>query len=356
MINKDNWEETERRFMEYWAMENHDRPLMTVRAPKAGYVKKEIKVPKDLMDRWLDTRYIIENSKENFRATFFGGESFPMINPNLGPDFIAATLGCDLTFAEDTSWSHPIGNLWDRDPGFVFDPDNIWWKDMMRITMELCKESSGRYLVGMTDFHAGIDAISAMRGPETLCFDLYENPQAVKNAVIKIFEAYKAEFDIQYSLISGMQHGSVNWMNIWYPGKWYVTSCDFIGMISPEMFDEFVLPELNAELDFFDASMFHLDGPDALKHLDALLDLPKLKGIQWVYGAGQPTASAWIPVLKKIQKAKKMIHIETVPEDMDILLSELEPEGVLYNMNCPSESDAMDILAKADKSRRKKMF
>jgi hypothetical protein len=32
-------------------------------------------------------------------------------------------------------------------------------------------------------------------------------------------------------------------------------------------------------------SLFHLDGPGALKHLDSLLELDALDGIQWVSGA-----------------------------------------------------------------------
>ncbi|MBC8060625.1 MAG: trimethylamine corrinoid protein 2, partial [Clostridiaceae bacterium] len=72
--------------------------------------------------------------------------------------------------------------------------------------------------------------------------------------------------------------------------------------------------------------------------------LENLNGIQWVYGAGQPTAAHWIPELKKIQNAGKLIHIDVVPEDLDVLLKELKPEGVMYNVICSNEDDARDIL------------
>ena len=99
-------------------------------------------------------------------------------------------------------------------------------------------------------------------------------------------------------------------------------------MISPDMFKEFILPELMEEIEWLDGkTIFHLDGPGALKHLDMLLEIPKLAGIQWVYGAGQPTAAYWVPVLKKIQAAGKLIHIHIVPEDLDVLLEEIKPEG-----------------------------
>ena len=52
-----------------------------------------------------------------------------------------------------------------------------------------------------------------------------------------------------------------------------------------------------------------LDGPDAIRHLDSLLSLPKLSGIQWIPGAGSPSVSEWIPLLKRIQKAGKLQHL-----------------------------------------------
>ena len=60
-------------------------------------------------------------------------------------------------------------------------------------------------------------------------------------------------------------------MGIWHPGRWYPTCCDFSCMISTQMYEELVVGELLEELDFLDASIYHLDGPDALKHLDRLL-------------------------------------------------------------------------------------
>ena len=116
--------------------------------------------------------------------------------------------------------------------------------------------------------------------------------------------------------------------------------------------DPTVAGELLEELDFLDASIYHLDGPDALKHLDRLLAIDKLKGIQWVYGAGQPTASHWIPVLKKIQDAGKMIQIDVVPEELDIMLENLKPEGVMYTINARTEEEGRALMKKVERYKR----
>ena len=124
-------------------------------------------------------------------------------------------------------------------------------------------------------------------------------------------------------------------------------------MISEQMYEELVVEELEEELKFLDASIYHLDGPDALKHLDRLLKIDHLKGIQWVYGAGQPTAFHWIEVLKKIQDAGKMIQIEVRAEELEVMLENLRPEGVMYTINAKSQEDAEDLLRIASVYKKK---
>ncbi|NSW89753.1 MAG: trimethylamine corrinoid protein 2 [Firmicutes bacterium] len=357
MLYKADWELIEKRYIEYWEKENHDRPLISVCAPKEGYIPKEIKAPEKLVDRWMDIEYLIQNARERFSATYFGGEAFPNFCPNLGPDILGAILGwCDLEFGDNTSWAvHKLHN-WEQIEKFEFDPMNKWWKKIVEITEEAVKDSRGDYFVSLTDLHSGVDALVSLRGPENLCLDLMDYPGRVKKATFEVFEVFKQVYNRLYNITLKNLPGSSNWMGVWHPEKWYPTSCDFICLISKGMFDEFVLPELLEEIYWLDASIFHLDGPGALKHLDALLDIPELKGIQWVYGAGQPSASHWIPVLKKIQDAGKLVHVSIEPHELDILITELRPEGVMYTTWCKSEQDAEDLLKKAERSYKKRIY
>ena len=50
-------------------------------------------------------------------------------------------------------------------------------------------------------------------------------------------------------------------------------------------------------------SIYHLDGPGEIPHLDMLLDIPRLNGIQWVAGAGKAalTDPCWFDMYKKMQ-------------------------------------------------------
>lgn len=91
--------------------------------------------------------------------------------------------------------------------------------------------------------------------------------------------------------------------------------------------------------------------PPTLKNLedlyldaDALLKIPRLHGIQWQKGVnGGPTLS-WLPLLKKIQKAGKLVFVDGSPEDITQLCAELEPQGLLVATACKSIEESRELI------------
>ncbi len=353
----DNWSTIQKRYREFWARENSDRPIINITAQKSGNLA-DIAPPASKEQAWLDSEYIIKSARSKMENTVFGAEAFPQYCPNLGPDVFGASFGADIVFEETTSYSVPFVDDWDNYPKLNFSTENEWWKKMLQITKDVVADAKGDYFVGITDLHPGADGVVSLRGPENVCIDLYDEPERVKQAVFELLPAFQYQFDELYNITKTNLEGSSNWMGIWHPEKWYVTSADIICMLSTDMFDEFILPELLQELDWLKGnSIFHLDGPGALKHLDRILEIPNLAGVQWVYGAGQPTAAHWIPTLKKIQDAGKCIQVNTVTDDIDVLIEELRPEGVMY---CFEEQQSVDdmnaIIKKFENGYKKKIY
>ena len=167
----------------------------------------------------------------------------------------------------------------------------------------------------------------------------------VKKLNFESFELYRSVYRRLDEMIGAKQKGSTNWMGVYHPQGWYVSSCDLLGLISNDMYGEFVEPELLLEIELYGNSIFHLDGPAALRHLDSLLQIKALKGIQWVYGAGQPSAAHWLGVLQKIQAAGKMIHIEARHGDLPALKEHLKPEWLILNTGARSVEEAREIEA-----------
>lgn len=343
------WERIQTRFLEFWARENHDRPMLLIQAPKNDRKAPLPSYHAEIRDRWLDTDYVIARANRHFQNTHYAGEAVASLFPNLGPDVFAALYGTPLVFGETTSWSeHTLHDLADW-PAVQLDRQGFYYRRLLEMTRAIAEDARGKYLAGVTDLHPGLDGLVAMRGPETLCFDVIEAPEWVREASLHLFEGFKTVFAELAKITTAHQQGTINWMGVWHPGCWYVTSCDFCCMISADMFEEMVMPELELELAYLDASIFHLDGPDALRHLDRLLESKALQGVQWVYGEGQPTATYWIEVIQRIQRAGKCVHIRATPQELPVLLEHVKPEGVLYQISARSEDEANALLALAEK-------
>ena len=58
------------------------------------------------------------------------------------------------------------------------------------------------------------------------------------------------------------------------------------------------MPSLQQQCQKLDYTLYHLDGPDAIKHLDALMEIEELDALQWTPGAGKPDGGdeLWYPI------------------------------------------------------------
>lgn len=348
----DNMEERLLKYEEYWEMKNHDRPLISVCAPNG----KNIPVPEfkgTIKERRWDEDYVIARARAGMASTYYAGESLPTLWPNLGPDIFSAYLGSEILYEESTSYAESFVENW-KDVKITFSEDNVYWKKICAMTDRMLNDSKGDYIVGLTDLHEGMDALVSMRGPEKLCMDIYDEPDEVKRVLGEVQAAFKTVLEKSFALFEGRQKGTTCWMDIYHPGKWYVSSSDFIYLISPETFEEFSRESIRMEAEIIGNNIYHLDGIGSKRHLDRLLEMPEINGIQWVYGAGQPTAAYWIDVLKKIQDAGKMIEISCVPGDMEALFSSgLKPEGVRYSLWAESAEQADAIIKQAEEVYKK---
>ena len=356
MLYCEDWEKKEKRYLEFWARENHDRPLLCITAPREGAQKPPAGVHASLRERWMDTEFVLKRANWEMQNTCYLGEAFPALNPDLGPDFFASCYGTELEFGENTSWARPWMSDEDVEAfdGFWFDENSVYCQKMLELTRAAVEDGKGKYFVGITDLHPGGDGLVSMRGPQNMCFDTLDYPEFIKKGVMALLPGFQKIYEELYRLTTKYQKGSTCWMGIWHPGRWYPTSCDFSCMISEDMFEELLIEEIEKEISYLDASIYHLDGPDALKHLDRLLRIPSLKGIQWVYGAGNPTASHWIPEIKRIQAAGKCVQIVVEPGELEVMLRELRPEGLMYMISARSQQEGEELLKMAEKARDRK--
>jgi hypothetical protein len=339
---KPDFAQTVERFESWWVGEMLDRPPVTLSVKPQRPYQGPRSQHETLRERWLDVEFVVESAIAQMEHTDYVGDSFPLFWPNIGPEISATVFGCELTFTETTSWSQPIVHDeedWQRILTMPPNFENPYWRameEMMDLAIERCE---GRYMVGITDLHGNYDILAALRDPMLLCMDLIDCPDLVIGAGHHVAAAFVAMFDRLYQKLNAAGFSSTTWMPMIHDGPAYVPSCDFWIMVSPVMASTIILPDIVTEMAPLQRSIFHLDGPKALRHLDLLLDLPQLNAVQWVYGAGAGPAARWVEVYQRIQAAGKSLQLIAYDADDALtVLDQLDPVGVWITIETPFDS------------------
>ena len=139
----------------------------------------------------------------------------------------------------------------------------------------------------------------------------------------------------------GSVHG---WMNTWCPGRQMQLQCDISVMLSPAIFRDFLLEELERTSAWLDHAVYHMDGIEQLRHLDCILSVKGIHMIQWVQVVGQPPITCFPEELRQIQAAGKAIVAQISKKQMEPLLREVSPEGFLFMVtDASSREEAREI-------------
>ena len=129
---------------------------------------------------WFDAELQVDLFIRSIAGKRFHGETFPVFFPNLGPEVYAAFYGARLVFGDVTSWSIPLVNEWAQLSQLHFDLENVYFKKIEQITQHALERCPGKFLVGYTDLHPGLDCAAAWRDPLQLCYDIIDQPDQVK--------------------------------------------------------------------------------------------------------------------------------------------------------------------------------
>ncbi|MHB0999683.1 MAG: hypothetical protein ACYC27_10605 [Armatimonadota bacterium] len=345
LLYKPDFAEAQQRMKAFWAGEMIDRPVVSITAPKEGKVPPPIT---HITAPDFDFEGAARRFDEWASCVFFGGEAMPVFRPDFGPDQFSAFIGAKMELTEDamTSWVHPFVEDWSQVEQFKIDPDNFWWKSVLDLTRAAAEIGDGKYIIRTLDMHTNLDCLSAIRGAARLCMDLYDEEEALLKALGWVDALFKPVYDAVFEAGRMGERGSTSWSDMWSFGRTETVQCDFCYMISPEHSRKYLIPSLEYEISTLDTSVYHLDGPGQIVHVDDLVSIPGLNCIQWISGAGQPPAPAWLELLQKIQKAGKSVQVLVTADELKAIYSELIPEKTFYWVigGCATEKEAQDLL------------
>lgn len=346
------WERVRQESRAWWAGELK-RPLISITMGGRDPGRPEPALPAHhftaFYDLSISAEAIVDRWDYNLSCCKFFGNAIPQIWPNFGPGVLAAFLGAELhaTVDSGTVWFYPAEKKPITDIHFEYDPNNIWVHRIADIYRAAVDRWQGLVQVGMTDLGGNLDVLSSFRPGEQLLLDLYDHPEEVKRLTWEAHEIWWRHFDEFNAILQPVNPGFTAWSGFYSEDPHYMLQCDFCYMIGPEMFDEFVKPEIAASCRRMTNGFYHLDGPGQLPHLDSLLSIPELKGIQWIPGAGSPDFKCWPQVYRKIRDAGKLAQLYGGLDTLDVLVEDLgSAEGMILVTGCSEEQQATDLLRK----------
>ncbi|HHY82905.1 MAG TPA: hypothetical protein GX505_09550 [Clostridiales bacterium] len=343
----DDWDKRKERHSAFWNCELVDRCLCSVTALRDGGKFCGFPLPDNEPERrrwWTDGDLILERNLSWFANTYYGGDSLPILIHDLGPAGHAGYFKNVRIRFENTIWFD--SDLEDYDD-LSFDPDSFLYQKTISLAKQYAEAAQGDFIVSMPDAVGDLDVLSHLRGPENLLMDMLERPDEVKKGLRKVQEIWEKVYTEIYDIVlaNNDNGSSVGWLGTWAPGRLGQLQCDLSVMISPKLFDDMVLYELETQSQWLDYALYHLDGEEQIKHLDCILSVKGINAIQWTNVAGQPGPIHYIPVLKKIQKAGKGLILHVTPDEIPLIMENLSSKG-LYLLTWTNTQDEADALVK----------
>ncbi len=346
---KSNWEETKQSFLNWWCKTNISRPLI-VFEPYIFYMDNSKQLLKDWQGNWesmwTSVRDMLSQLESDFKYNHFTGDEFPFYSPYLGPGSLAIHLGSQVNFGKDTIWFSECFNDLD-DLQLEFNKECKWWKWTINALKYAKERSAGRYLVSIPDIQMGLDVLASLIGTQNLLYSLIDSPSRIHQLQRKLIDIWKLVYNKLYHIVKEEDGwSSYTHFYIWGPGKVSTLQCDFSSMISPAMFEEFMIPYLKEYAKELDCNIYHLDGPDSLRHLDLLLDVNEIQCIQWTPGAGNPDGGdpCWDSLYKRTLDKGKCIYALVSSANVLDFVKRFGKKGVYIRTNIENRDEAVELL------------
>lgn len=336
-------EKSMKRIEAWYGHEIIDRP--PVRFYQRKGASNDAAATTDQEDQWFDTEYQVESYLSAIEGKRFYGETFPVFEPNLGPNVYAAMHGGELRFGDETSWYDPIIEGPEDLGNIGFSRENRYFLKLDEMTRYALEQCRGKSLVAFPDLHPGVDCVEAWRGPARLCMDIYDQPDLIRSLLELGMEHFREVYDHFDSLLKEAGLPSVCWLQVPDYGTIHIPTNDFSAMTGTDFVTDFCIPVHTREMEGMSRNIFHLDGSGVARHLEELMKLPNLSAFHWAQGTGRSAPiMQWIPLLQRIRQQEIPVIVELTLFELEEFMKAMPPEGLFLWVEMEREEEEEAVL------------
>lgn len=348
MLFKKDWGKVKSVFEDWWNR-RLDRPLVQVYSPRSAQeTSSGAGLGVEFLEYYPDANSAIDVLFERFSSLLFLKEAYPNLWINLGPGSLSACLGAEAKLEKNhgTVWFEGNSSL-DELEDIELDPENKWWQYTIRCAEIAAQRCRNKAVPGFIDLLDVVTVTAQLRGnfPANLIRDMFSDGPRLRNVLERLHAIWFQCYDMLSEALNVSEYGYSTWVGLWSKERHFVPEGDLIVYLSPKLLNEFVYPLIVEECEYFDRTIWHLDGPEELPHLDKLLSIPELDGFQWVpppwSDAGDDT---WFPLYRKIQDRGKLLQLSVPPNKVMNVLDHVSPRGIAISTSCRTYKEAQNLI------------
>lgn len=330
---KENEKEARERIAAFWKNSSLGRPALYIVANNPSY-KEEIidfgKLSRKELD--LTPEWHIGRIKSFLNSRIFLAEAMPAATIMVGTDVTnsAVLIGGDYDYIYEEAIITPDENVL-KNPIPSFSKEHFLVRELEKCYYAVEKEIKNKAFLNTPMTLDALTTISMILSPLKLCRMLIEDPNRIKKWTKDITEMYLEFYDYFYDILKKLGYGeSSSWLQIMAEGKLEHIRCDFSVMISPAMFDEFAIPDLNTICEHMDYTMFNMDSVCMTRFIGSLRRIKRLNGINWNPEPKEASIGKWIETLRYIKDKNFCLQLQCSSVDEAVFATkELGPDGLM---------------------------
>ena len=265
------------------------------------------------------------------------GDFLPLAMPLMKFPWLEAILGCPIRMSE--------GQIWDA--RYAGDPEEVvsdkssfdhnpWFQLYLEFLKVLQNRLSSRFFVSTSsNLRGASDLVAAVLGVQEAILGWLDNPGFMSRMLRRCADAILSIVEASNSIIETSENGYACKWGLWSPEKVVTTQEDHSSLLSPEIYNEQILPYDREVFRSNPKSIIHLHN-NGLHQAPALMDIPELDAIQiWMDPyPGEDRKEYEINMLQQIMERKPLILDIYLPslEEGDSLLKQLPQRGLFYKL------------------------
>lgn len=263
---------------------------------------------------WADPVVMVKFQEDGFakHLSLVNDDTVPYFMPWFGTGVLASAFGCKVREAvgngdDPAAISHSIETVKDIAHLRMPDPEKDGLMPRVLAAIDYARAHSD-LPVGLTDMNSPLCTIAQMCGYENLFIWMFEEPEAVHELFDIVTDAFIHWTKVQKNHIGEPLDMSNGLQGIWSPkgvGVW-VSDDDIVSM-SPDLYEEFVVPRYSRMFQTFGGGSVHFCG-NAAHQTENLL---KIENIRVVNNSTLLNLEAFGKMAKKLS-GKVAIQIQDV--------------------------------------------